>query len=327
MKHKITLSEWLDKWFEKYSKPNIRQSTAISYECYIRKHIKPLIGDIPMCAITLDTVQDFFNGKSTELSPKTLSNIRMMLHNVFKYAFLNKLIPMNYIEYVVLPSVVKKEMRVFTRMEQRKLLNTITNTDEPYAFGIFLCLATGIRIGELCALKWENVDLINGKIKIRHTLQRLMKLTYGDNEPSTEIVIGLPKSQASIRDIPISGELLNAIERYRINMNNTYGASMTNNDEYVITHRRSHPVEPKTMQEYFKNIVEYSGIEKANFHALRHTFATRALETGVDFKTLSVLLGHSNIDVTMNRYAHVLDSTKRSAMQNIFSLIVDDITP
>ena len=101
-----------------------------------------------------------------------------------------------------------------------------------------------------------------------------------------------------------------------------YGDCIISRTEYVITHRQEHPVEPKTMQKYFKKLIEKSGIEKANFHSLRHTFATRALEAGVDFKTLSVLLGHSDITVTMNRYAHVLEDTKRNAMNSIISVIL-----
>lgn len=322
MKETITLGEWLQKWFEIYSKPHIRQSTAVSYECYIRRHITPIIGEIPMDKINLEVIQRFFNEKSKELSAKTVSNIRMMLHSAFKTAYLNDLLLKNYVEYVTTPPVIKNEMRVFTRAEQEKLLLTIRNTDEPYAFGIFLCLTTGIRVGELCALKWENIDFINGKIKIRHTLQRLMKLNHSDEGSKTEIVIGLPKSSASIRDIPVSEEILTTLKEHKQKMNKRYGSNITNPTEYIITHRKCHPVEPKTMQEYFKEVVKYSGIDKANFHTLRHTFATRALEAGVDFKTLSVLLGHSDINVTMNRYAHVLEDTKRSAMKNILSVIL-----
>ncbi|MBQ6211851.1 MAG: site-specific integrase [Ruminococcus sp.] len=322
MKKKITLNDWLKKWFTLYSKPNVKHSTAVSYECYIRKHIIPEIGNVYMDRMDLDTLQNFFNAKSRELSPKSVSNIRMMMHAAFKIANLNDLISKNYIEYVTIPKVIKKEMRVFTRVEQSKLLITIVNTDEPYAFGIFLCLTTGIRIGELCALTWDDIDFVNNKLKIRRTLQRLMTLDDDISETKTKIYIDTPKSTSSIRDIPLSDEIMDHIQKHKDNMKKQYGDSILSPTEFIITHRLGAPCEPKTLQEYFKTVLEYSGISKANFHALRHTFATRALEAGVDFKTLSVILGHSDINVTMNRYAHVLDDTRRKAMNNITSVIL-----
>lgn len=320
--NELLLNEWMTRWFELYSKPNVKPSTAASYECYIRRHINPILGNIPMNKICLDDLQVFFNGMRKELAPKSIVNVRMMMHAAFRTACLNDLIPKNYIEYVVLPSVPRKEMRVLTRSEQEKLLITLRNTDEPFAFGIFLCLATGIRIGELCALRWENVDFENRILKIRNTLQRLMDLDASDNDPKTKIFIGTPKSAASLRNIPLEDSIIDAFILHKKNMQKKYYKSITADTEYIITHRLNHPCEPKTMQEYFRDIVEYSGIKKANFHALRHTFATRALEAGIDFKTLSVLLGHADINVTMNRYAHVLEDTKRNAMKNITSVIL-----
>ena len=320
MEKQITIGEWFTEWFDVYSKPNIKHSTAVSYECYIRKHITPSIGNIPIEKATLDILQKFFNDKRKELSPKTLLNIRMMMHNAFKIAYLNDLVSKNYIEYIALPKVIKKEMRVLTKAEQEKLLITITNTDEPYAFGIFFCLSTGIRIGELCALTWDNIDFTNKLLKIRKTLQRLR--TLDDSDTKTKIYIDTPKSQASIRDIPLTDSMIDSLSNYKKKMSIKHGISIISSNQYVITKRINHPVEPKTLQDYFKIAVEYSGIKEANFHCLRHTFATRALEAGVDFKTLSVLLGHSDINVTMNRYAHVLDDTKRQAMDEITSVIL-----
>lgn len=323
MKKKITLKEWLTEWFEIYSKPNIKHSTAVSYECYIRKHLASSeIGEMPMKDISLKDLQRFFNNKINELSPKSILNIRMMLHCAFEVAYLNDLVKKNYVEYVKLQPVPKKEMRVLTRSEQHKLLVTITNADEPYAFGIFLCLTTGIRIGELCGLKWEHVDLENGVIKIRQTLQRLMKLEDDGQKNKTKIYIGTPKSSASTRDIPIGDDILEAFQKHQNYMCKLFGEKSITSDKFVVTNSCNRSTEPKSIQKYFKNILEYSGIETANLHALRHTFATRALEAGVDFKTLSVLLGHSDISVTMNRYAHVLDEPKREAMENITSVIL-----
>ena len=320
IKTSMTVKEFLSEWFDVYSKPNIKHSTAVSYECYIRKHVNPEIGDIPLNEVSLHVLQIFFNRKSKELSPKTVSNLRMMLHAAFKVAYLNDLVSKNYIEYVTIPKVLRKEMRVLSKAEQEKLMITITNTDEPYAFGIFLCLSTGIRVGELCALTWDDIDFTNKILKIRKTLQRLR--TLDESESKTKIYIGSPKTQSGIRDIPLSDSLISALQKHRNNMSRQYGKDITSPDAYIVTKKIIHPTEPKIMQDYFAKAIEYSGITKANFHSLRHTFATRALEAGIDFKTLSILLGHADIYVTINRYAHVLDEQKRKAMNEITSVIL-----
>ena len=321
-KKTITLKEWLYDWYESYAKPNIKRSTAVSYECYIRKHIVPEIGEYKMSEINLDILQRFFNEKQKEIAPKTIYNLRMMMHSAFKSAYLNDLVKKNYIEFVVIPTVIKKEMRVLTRQEQQKLLSKIYYTDEPYAFGVFLCLVTGIRIGELCALQWSDIDTSNSMLKITKTLQRLPKISPNQGENRTEIVIGLPKSSASIRSIPIDKMIAEKLLNHKHNMEKQYGKAITKNNEYIITHSLHNPVEPSTIRKYFTQIIDEIGIEKANLHSLRHTFATRALEAGIDFKTLSVLLGHSDISVTLNRYVHVLENTKRSAIEEIHNTMM-----
>ena len=323
-KRKMTLEEWLNEWYDLYAKPNVKQSTAVSYEGYIRNHVVPAIGNIPLSELNVNVLQKFFNDKRGTHSPKTVSNIRMMMHSAFKTALMNDLIPKNYVEFVQIAIVEKKEMRVFTRQEQQKLMVALKYTDEQYAFGIFLCLTTGIRVGELCGLQWENIDLNHGIFKIRKTVQRLEKLKDDGTGKKTEIVIGSPKSRASVRDIPLEPEIIKEILRHKEKMNKFFGESITAPKEFLITCKHDTPIEPRTMQDIFKRIINHAGIQKANFHALRHTFATRALEAGVDFKTLSVLLGHADVYTTMNRYAHVLEDQKRSAMKNILSVIIPD---
>lgn len=319
---KMNFEEWLNEWYELYAKPNVKQSTAVSYECYIRKHIIPLLGKLPLSELNVTAFQKFFNSKREAYSPKTISNMRMMLHTCLNVALVNDLIPKNYIEYVKIPSVRRKEMRVFSREEQEKLMRELKNTKERYAFGIFLCITTGIRVGELCALKWEDIDFNLKSMRICKTLQRLPKLASDKSKCKTEIVIGPPKSIASVREIPLESAIIKEMSRYRNNIKEIYGDSIANQDEYIITSKHNTPIEPRTMQDVFKRIVNNAGLKKANYHALRHTFATRALEAGVDFKTLSVLLGHADIYTTMNRYAHVLEEQKRSAMKDILSVII-----
>ncbi|MDE6520426.1 MAG: site-specific integrase [Ruminococcus sp.] len=317
-----TMKEWLHEWYDVYAKPNVKQSTAVSYECYIRKHIVPALGDIPLSDVKLGTFQKFFNDEAQKYSPKTVSNLRMMFHTAMKIAYQNDLISKNYIEFVKIPTVRTPEMRVFTIAEQKKLTDELKRTDEQFAIGIFLCLTTGIRVGELCGLQWKHIDFENNNLMIRQTVQRLPKLDYNGKGNKTEIVIGSPKSQASERDIPLDDKIIEKLLDYKNKMEQMHGSYITASDEFLITSKRGTPTEPRTMQDSFKRIISAAGITDANFHALRHTFATRALEAGVDFKTLSILLGHSDIIVTMNHYAHVLNEPKRAAMKNITSIIL-----
>lgn len=317
-----TLAEFLDEWFSVYARPNIKESTAVAYECYIRRHIVPILGDIPICDIHLNTMQTFFNEKSKVLSPKTLLNLRMMLHSVFKHALFLDLIDKNYIEFVKLPTVRHKEMRVFSLEEQNKLMNTLQRTDERFAFGVFLCLTTGIRVGEMCGLQWQHIDVTNQTMKIRQTVQRIPNLDYNGSNAKTHIVIGSPKTLFSQRDLPLTEDLIDALHSHKSSIEELHGKQITQPDQFIMTRKKNTPIEPRTMQDTFKRLLRDAGLEDTNFHTLRHTFATRALEAGVDFKTLSILLGHSDISVTMNRYAHVLQEPKKAAMRSILSVIM-----
>ncbi len=316
-----TVKEWLYEWFEVYSMPNVKQSTAVSYEGYIRNHIVPELGDIKLRDVKFDMLQKFFNDKAKKRSAKTVRNIRTMLHKAFNDAYLNDLIEKNFVEFVRLPTVIEPEMRVFTVNEQKKLVAELERTEERFAFGIFLCLMTGIRIGELCGLQWKHIDIEDANLKIRQTLQRLPKLNYDGKGNKTEIVIGSPKSKDSIRDIPLDDILIDKILQYRKKRISAYSSSIVAPDEFVIAPKKGKPTEPRTMKDVFERILKQAHIEKANLHALRHTFATRALEAGIDFKTLSTILGHSDISVTMNRYAHVLREPKIAAMKSITASI------
>ena len=169
----ILLQDWLDTWYEIYAKPFVKKSTLVSYECYIRLHIKPYIGNIKLCDFNTMTFQRFFNQqfqngscKGTALSPKTIYNLRMMLHEAIGDAVKNDLMKCNYIEYVKLPKLQKEDQRVLTKKEQAKLLTTLKASDDPFAFGVFFCLATGIRLGELCGLRWSDFSEHNGKVTV-----------------------------------------------------------------------------------------------------------------------------------------------------------------
>ena len=319
----MLLKDWLDIWYETYAIPFVKKSTQVSYECYIRLHIKPHIGDIRLCDLNAIVLQQFFNYqyergscKGTTLSPKTLLNMRMMIHEAIGEAVKNNLIDCNYVEYVKLPKQQKEERRVLTHDEQTRLLNTLKASDDPFAFGVFLCLTTGIRIGELCGLYWSDFKTSGNltTMRIKRTLNRIPNLKSGKG---TIINISAPKSQAALREIPLEEGILQFLEQYRLKQLALIGAHHTYGDQFVLSRIPGQPIEPKFMQNRFKKFLKDASISDASFHSLRHTFATRALECGIDYKTLSVLLGHADVTTTMNLYQHVLIEQKKDAMRKI----------
>lgn len=329
-KSKLTLEGWLAQWLDVYAKPKVKQSTFVSYSTYINKHISPEIGKIKLVDLRVDMLQKFFNDKAENgrldgqggLSEKTLRNLYTMLSTALKQAYENSLINKNLAELVKLPKIVKKEMRVLSLSEQKELIAALRSSQERYKVGILICLTTGIRIGELCGLQWRDINELSNVMSIRRTVNRLP--TIDKIKGKTEIVIDTPKSDKSIRDIPLPSFLIEELDSYKKlrKMEKAAAAEIYDNRGFIICNEIGAPIEPRTMQDVFKRILTAAGIEGANFHALRHTFATRAVESGVDIKTLSELLGHADVSTTLNKYAHSLDEQKRKAMSLMSGLYV-----
>ena len=276
----------------------LKPSTYQRYEGFLRKHIAPAIGNQPMIYLTTATIQYFSTDRlQTGLSPQTVNSILIFLHSCLKYGHRHHNLPVPEIIYF---SVDKKEMRVLTAEEQRKLIDYLCSDMDIYKFGIYLALYTGLRLGELCALKWGDIE--NGRIKVRRTMQRL------SNGDGTTLNVGAPKTDSSIREIPIPTFLEETVEYFR---------DTNPKDRYVLAEGNKTVVEPRVMQYKFKRFLNEAGIEHANFHALRHTFATRCVECGFEVKSLSEILGHANVNITLNRYVHSSFQLKQSQMEKL----------
>ena len=322
----LTLGEWLDRWLEHYARPTVKPSTYCSYELYIRGHVKPLLGQRYLRDLTVDDLQDFFNDRRENgnlkgeggLSPKTLLNMRNMLHFALAQAMQNRLLPDNPVEGVRIPRAEKKEMRVLDRDEQNKLIAAALDAEEPAAFGIIFDLFTGIRLGELCGLRWENVQMGEQTFRVCETRNRLPNHDESIDASTSVQTLPTTKTDSSRRTIYLLDELYQDLVIYKV-MQDALAKQYPgyNAEGYVFCQPNGQPYEPRTYHDLFKRCVKRAGIRDANFHALRHTFATRSLEQGMDVVTLSRLLGHANPSITMDKYGHALEDHKRSSVQKL----------
>lgn len=280
------------------SKNRIKPSTYQRYESLYRNHIER-IGRQPIIYLNTTTIHEFALSRlGVGLTPQTVNSILVFLHSCLKYGHRCYNLPMPDILYL---TPIKKEMRVFTQEEQKRLTAYLHQEMDIYKFGVLLALYTGVRIGELCGLKWEDIN--DNCIKIKRTVQRL-----SNNEATgTELYIGPPKTATSIREIPVASFLKELTHHFRCN----------STCEYVLGTEKIPIAEPRIMQIRFKKYLEEAGISEANFHALRHSFATRCIECGFELKSLSEVLGHANVKITLDKYVHSSFQLKIENMEKL----------
>lgn len=281
----------------------VKKSTYSAYVLLLKNHILPYFGNYEK--ITEKDVQEFVLKKlDYGLSEKTIKDILVVINMILKYGAKNKFIEFERLEVKFPSKINDRSLEVISINNQKKLMKYLKDNLNFKNLGIYICLCTGIRIGELCALTWEDIDMKNAIIKIRKTLQRVYII---ENETKyTKIIIDTPKTQNSLRDIPIAQDLYKILKLviYKTNINN-----------YILTNTTT-PTEPRTFRNYFKKIIDEVGIPQIKFHGLRHSFATRCIEGKCDYKTVSVILGHSSISTTLNLYVHPnLEQKKRCINQ------------
>ena len=320
------ISTWLREWLELYALPTVKQSTYVSYESYVRLHLIPELGKSKLSSLSIEQLQRFFNKKQKQLSPKSLRNIYNMLHNCLEQAVINRHLTYNPLHGVKLPPVPKKEITILSLSDQNILHSAVITSNTPVAFGIIFTLSTGLRLGELLGLQWNDLDSTNHSIHIRRTVGRILKVDESGNLikkeagiPTTEIVTRSPKSKTAQRVIPLFSEVWRDLMSYRNRqqeMLQTAGVPLTPSTPIFSTASGT-VYEPRTYEDLFKRTLKSANLPNINFHALRHTFATRALEAGMDIKVLSSILGHAQASTTLNLYAHALPDHKRVSMEKM----------
>ena len=309
----MKVKELFDIWLNKYCKLSLKIRSFNKYESFINLHINPILGEYEIADITSDILQEFILNKLKEgniktkgaLSANTVFGITSVIKQAFKFALIQDLIIKDPTISLKLPQATEKEVEALSREEQKIIEEYCLKSNKNNYLGIIICLYTGIRLGELLALTWDEIDFENKLLYVKKT-----SYTSKVNGKNT-IVIDKPKTKKSNRIIPIPDKLLKLLEIQK--------TSSTSN--YIITTKLNKIVETRSYQRTFDSILRKCNIKHYNFHCLRHTFATRALELGMDIKTLSEILGHTNVAITLNRYAHSLLDYKIQEMNKIGTLL------
>lgn len=288
---------------------NIKESSFCFYETILEHHIRPYFGKLYIKHLTSATIQDFINIKLEEkLSPAYIRSIVILLQNILKLAQ-NKYQWDIQIPPLQLPRCKSKTPEIFTIQEWKCLEEYLKKQNNTFSFGILICMYTGMRIGELSGLRWEDYDPISVQFKIRRTVYRIKNTSYNPvhNSSKTILCIGPPKTSMSKRDIPLPFSLLDDIQKY-----------YKSPDTFILT-GTGQCMEPRNIQKKYKTLLSHSGLRYLNFHSLRHSFATFSIQNGSDYRTVSELLGHSSVNTTLNIYVHSDIDQKRKCLEALLN--------
>lgn len=303
---------WFEEWLTHYIKPSSKQRTFEQYSKVAQIHILPYLGDIELTDLTPFVLQKFITDLTTNgnkrtgkgLSPNFVKTILSAIQNSLKTAHLVGYLPEYSANKIKRPKIIEKQVECFTIQEQKRIEGAALSAKKDKYRGIVLCLYTGLRIGELLALTWNDIDF-------EKSILSVTKTCHDGNENGKHIrIIDTPKTENSRRQIPLSKTLIKMLKDMK----------KKSKCEFVIADGEK-PVYIRSYQRTFELLLKKIGLPHKGFHSLRHTFATRALECGMDVKSLSEILGHKNATITLNRYAHSLWEHKSEMMNKLDKLL------
>lgn len=291
----LTLNQAAEEWLS-HVQNNNKFSTFIKYQNVYLHHIKDSFGEMTLYNLETDILID-------KISAQSLS----MTNSI--YCVLNQIIAYSNIRYKTPHICLKKQKsqkksdpaKILSKSEQSRLLQILSEDMDISKMGIYLCLTTGIRLGELCSLKWSDVDWTTKTLYIRRTVQRVPDT---GSQTHTKLLEQEPKTVCSKREIPLPNQIYQMLLGFR-------------NDDDIYIFNKKKPLDPRTFQNRFKKYLKDAGLEQTNFHTLRHSFATNCIECGADVKSVSELLGHSDVKITLNRYVHPAFETKCGYMNSL----------
>lgn len=302
-KYKSYILKWLNE-----KRKYIKESSYANYSYIVHNYVIPYFGNMNTKSIDVKTIQNFiFYMHDNGLSNKTIKDVV----SVVKQSFINnsKININKRLHYPVQKKI--KKMYILSINDQNKLMRYLINNPCGKNVGILIGLTLGVRIGEVCALKWKDVDFDNYILHIDKTIQRIYVKTESKNY--SRLIIDTPKSYKSVRDIPINKEIINFLK-----------VCKSSNEDYILTNKKQH-LEPRSYRNYFYAVLKRLEIPKFNFHGLRHTFATNCILLGIDYKTTSELLGHANINTTINLYVHSSMEEKKKSINKVYKSLTDDM--
>ena len=325
----MTVKDWLHYWLEMYILPTVKPSTYESYRDNCEKHIIPSLGDIVLEELTPKQIQLFFNAQARNgnhrtggpLSAKSLRNMRVVLDVALKQALSEDLIASNPVPLTVIKSVKKKRMEIMTDEMQEALEEFLAKSDHPYTSAIQMALYTGLRRGEICALRWRDYDEKTGRMNVNQTVRRLTNYDAGPGEPKTKLVFNNVKTDSSNRSL-VMPDIMNEVirlqkERFLLDFH------VPLPDDFIFYSSTGGIIDPDNLQHYFAKILRHLHLDHVKFHAIRHTFATRAIENGIDVSTVSGILGHADVTTTTHFYVHPRDKAMATAMRSIKPIYED----
>ena len=298
----MKLKELLELWLERYMKHTIKIRTYNRYKSICKLHLIKDLGEYELDELKPNVLQDFLLKKiDNKYSTNTIKGIVSVLKQALRLAITLEIIDKEYCSNLKMPSSEEKEISVFTKKEQQVIESFCLNHKKRNYIGIVICLYTGIRLGELLALTWDDIDFNSNLLTINKT-------SYSAKvDGKTQIIVDKPKTKKSNRVIPLPNQLVKLLKIIK----------KESNSKYVITTRKLGMVGNRLYQRTFKYILKKVNVPYRNFHSLRHTFATNAIELGMDVKTLAEILGHTNAMITLNRYSHSLLNYKIEMMNKL----------
>lgn len=304
---KKRISEVITLW-KTDKKQYVKKSTFSAYAFLIENHLLPTFGDL--YDVEEASVQTFVLQKLEQgLSQKTIKDILIVLKMILKFGAKNKWLEFKQLDVKFPTERTRQDIEVLSKANQKKVMEYIQNHFTFRSLGVYICLSAGMRIGEICALTWQDIDLDKEIISIRKTIQRVYIIE--DDIKKTELILDSPKTKNSIREVPLSKDLLKMLKPIKKIVN----------DSFFVLSNDAKPAEPRTYRMFYENFMKELGIPKLKFHGLRHSFATRCIESNCDYKTVSVLLGHSNISTTLNLYVHPNLEQKKKCIEQMFKAL------
>lgn len=287
----------------------VKMSTMAAYSLIIQNHLEPRFEKLD--DVTPGSVQDLVDSKLKEgLNVTTIKGILIVLKMIIRYSEKHGWISHIILEVRFPTQRMNHQVNVLSVGEEQRMLDYLSHHPCQYNLGLQICLFTGMRIGEVCALRWQDIDMISGTIRIRRTVHRVYMIDDGPKR--SELTMDYPKTAGSYRDIPLIRDLALILSDY---------SRDSSGDHFVISGRAC-PTEPQTMRNHFKKVADELGLSMRRFHGLRHTFATRCVESKCDYKTLSSILGHANVSTTLNLYVHPGIEQKRKCVEDMIRSIV-----